>query len=1048
MSVAGAQVGALSSTAGDNFHSGAINLAAKTAIGSTAGTLTLNGAIGGAGMLTKLGSGTLRINGANNYTNATLVSAGILIAGNATALGGTGSGTTVTSGATLALTGNIIIGAEALSLSGLGAGAVGALSNMAGANTYGGVITLAAATTIGSTAGTLTLSSNLVNGGFGLTLDGAGDITAGGAISGGGALTKTGTGTALLSVANSYTGTTAVSGGTLRLGVDSALPATAVTVASGATLDVNGMTQSLPSITSAGTLALGTNGSLTLTSGASSIGVITGSGTITVGPGASLTLTQALINSGVNIVLAGGTLNLGVLTHSIGTLSLTAPSTLDFASAGTAQLTVTTLTPAFALNVTNWTQGTDHFFAAAVTGAPVKDTANITPLTNITLTGRTASQTRWLSSNNEITALAPPTVAKAFSPSSIAAGGTSTLTITLSNSNATALTAAAFNDTYPAGLNNTATPSGATTCAGGSVTAGTNGSSVALSGGSIPAAIGGADGSCTVTVNVTSAAAGSYSNNLPVGAVTSSGGSNAALATATLMVTASVPAMRIIKTTTGGTGPNLFAFDLSGLSTSTDSISVTGASTASGSTAITGTAGQGASITETSPGGWPTNPVSASCVDLNSATPAATFGTLSGRQLSIAAGNMAVGADIRCTFVNSFGYNVSGRVFTDNGVGAGTANDGVINGAEAGTAGASVKLTDCAAITLATATTDSSGNYSLSVPFSTAANAPLCVEETNAASSVSTGASVGSTALPSGSAVPVGGTSYTYTRPGTPDRIAFAWNGTGHAGLNFGDVDPNAFAADGAKTGLAGNTVSYAHTFTAQTGGSVSFGIASAVATPAASGWGEKVFADAGCTGALQPGAALLFPPAAAVTVVAGQAVCVIVQEFIPATALEGYKNTVTVQASFTFTNAAPAMSATYTVVDTTTVSSSTLDLKKEVRNVTQGVTLFGISNQARSGDTLEYRITYTNNGASPISGLSVADVTPNYTTFVSAADDATPTTLTSCQKQTPANPAPTPTVLCATAQTMGGTGPVSLHFIGPVNPGATGTVLFQVKVD
>ena len=158
--------------------------------------------------------------------------------------------------------------------------------------------------------------------------------------------------------------------------------------------------------------------------------------------------------------------------------------------------------------------------------------------------------------------------------------------------------------------------------------------------------------------------------------------------------------------------------------------------------------------------------------------------------------------------------------------------------------------------------------------------------------------------------------------------------------------------------------------------------------------------------------------------------------------------NTVTVQANFTFTNAAPALTASYTVVDTTTVSSSALDLKKEVRNVTQGVTVFGINNQARSGDTLEYRITYTNNGASPISGLSVADVTPNYTTFVSATDDATPATLTSCQKQTPANPVPTPTVLCAVVQAIGGTGPVSLRFIGPVNPGATGAVLFQVKVD
>ncbi len=61
---------------------------------------------------------------------------------------------------------------------------------------------------------------------------------------------------------------------------------------------------------------------------------------------------------------------------------------------------------------------------------------------------------------------------------------------------------------------NTATPAGATTCAGGTVTAGNGGSTVVLSGGSIPAS-----GSCTVTVtvNVTSATTGSYANSLPIG---------------------------------------------------------------------------------------------------------------------------------------------------------------------------------------------------------------------------------------------------------------------------------------------------------------------------------------------------------------------------------------------------------------------------------------------------------------------------------------------------------------------------------------------------
>ncbi len=45
--------------------------------------------------------------------------------------------------------------------------------------------------------------------------------------------------------------------------------------------------------------------------------------------------------------------------------------------------------------------------------------------------------------------LAHPAAAKAFSPNPIGANGTSVLTITLTNANTTAITGAAFTDTYP-----------------------------------------------------------------------------------------------------------------------------------------------------------------------------------------------------------------------------------------------------------------------------------------------------------------------------------------------------------------------------------------------------------------------------------------------------------------------------------------------------------------------------------------------------------------------------------------------------------------------
>ncbi len=126
-----------------------------------------------------------------------------------------------------------------------------------------------------------------------------------------------------------------------------------------------------------------------------------------------------------------------------------------------------------------------------------------------------------------VTTLTPPTVAKAFAPTNIAVGGTSVMTITLTNPNGSAVTGVAFTDTYPAGLVNTGTPAGATTCPAGTVTAVAGGNSLAFSGGSINAG-----SNCTVTVNVTSPAAGSRFNN--TGLITTANAGTRAGASATL----------------------------------------------------------------------------------------------------------------------------------------------------------------------------------------------------------------------------------------------------------------------------------------------------------------------------------------------------------------------------------------------------------------------------------------------------------------------------------------------------------------------------------
>src|SRR5262249_8054889 len=124
----------------------------------------------------------------------------------------------------------------------------------------------------------------------------------------------------------------------------------------------------------------------------------------------------------------------------------------------------------------------------------------------------------------------PPTIAKSFAPSSIPLGGTSVLTFSISNPNAsTALTGVAFTDTFPAGL--TVVAPQVNPC-GGPATAG--GGSVTLWGGSLAAA-----SSCTISVTVTGTTAGTKVN--ASSNVTSTNGGTGNSASASLEVTALAP---------------------------------------------------------------------------------------------------------------------------------------------------------------------------------------------------------------------------------------------------------------------------------------------------------------------------------------------------------------------------------------------------------------------------------------------------------------------------------------------------------------------------
>ncbi|NDG89935.1 MAG: hypothetical protein EBY59_04670, partial [Proteobacteria bacterium] len=169
------------------------------------------------------------------------------------------------------------------------------------------------------------------------------DQTLAGVISSTGALTKDETSTLTLSAANTYTGATRINAGTLE--VDGTLAQTAVTVASGATYDVDA-TDTVLSIAGAGTIDL-TDAALTAGDGNDLIfsGVFNGANTFTKVGSATLTLSGDNSSASYTgrVIIDAGTIsissdsNLGSpdildadrLTLQGGTLQTTADFTLN-----------------------------------------------------------------------------------------------------------------------------------------------------------------------------------------------------------------------------------------------------------------------------------------------------------------------------------------------------------------------------------------------------------------------------------------------------------------------------------------------------------------------------------------------------------------------------------------------------------------------------------------------------------------------------------------------------------------------------------------------
>jgi autotransporter-associated beta strand protein len=308
-----------------------------------------NGA--GAGNVAQEGAGAVTFTGANTYTGTTIIAAGsTLQVGSNGTTGSLGTGAITDNGALIWDKSSSTTLSTAISGSGsLTQEGSGTLTLMQ-TNSYGGGTMIAAGSTLqigsGGAAGSITGSvSDLGT----LIFDLTGVTTLAGVISGAGAVTQAGAGTLILAATNTYTGVTSLNSGTLEAGAVNAFGSlSSVAMVAGTVLDLNGYSQTLGSLSGAGTVQNASATASTLTTGGNN-STTSFSGNLQNGSGGgalsllkngtgTFTLSGTDTYTGATTVASGGVLQAGS-TGAIG-----AASDVTVAGGGTLSLNGFSLT--------------------------------------------------------------------------------------------------------------------------------------------------------------------------------------------------------------------------------------------------------------------------------------------------------------------------------------------------------------------------------------------------------------------------------------------------------------------------------------------------------------------------------------------------------------------------------------------------------------------------------------------------------------------------------------------------------------------------------
>lgn len=307
------------------------------------------------------------------------------------------------------------------------------------------------------------------------------------------------------------------------------------------------------------------------------------------------------------------------------------------------------------------------------------------------------------------------------------------------------------------------------------------------------------------------------------------------------------------------------------------------------------------------------------------------------------------------------GTQLVGRVFYDDGLGGGTANNALQDGGEGGVAGVVVTATD--GTNTRSATTDGAGNYLLWIPYawgSVTLTQPL---------RPATGWNDGNTAT----RVADWGQA---TAPGTGLALGPASGLPKTLVRNFGVVRPSLLRPDASGQASSPGTVDYAHLYRPGTQGSLTL-------SAAGGGYTYLVRVDPACGGS---GAFQALPLSLAVGTAwprgsdGGLAACPLtLRVVVPPGVAAGSLDQVYLRARLVWANNGGVEETVY-VLDTTAVQASGgLALSKAVRNYSQNGAWANTA-AGQPGEILEYRIQYQNLSSAPVFQVVLSDPVPFFT--------------------------------------------------------------------